>query len=175
MDMSLSKLLETVNDREAWRAAVHRVAKESDITEQLNDNETQLGEPDIHFGFSLSHWRNQLSAQESPLGLVLCQPGGSTIYPICSHSSYPSNGIHICLCSTWGASPIIPMYQDFQCVHKQFLVVLGRELRSGITCITKMMTSLSQLACTLLSLWEDKSQWVAEHFQSSSIQIPLTS
>ena len=34
MDMSLSKLLEIVNDREAWRAAG---CKESDTAQQLNN------------------------------------------------------------------------------------------------------------------------------------------
>ena len=32
MDMNLSKLWEMVRDREAWRAAVHRVCKESYTT-----------------------------------------------------------------------------------------------------------------------------------------------
>ena len=38
MDMSLSKLQETVKDSEACHAAVHGVLKESDKTERPNNN-----------------------------------------------------------------------------------------------------------------------------------------
>ena len=36
MDMGLGGLQELVMDREAWRAAVHRVTQNQDTTEQLN-------------------------------------------------------------------------------------------------------------------------------------------
>ena len=38
MDVSLSTFREIVEDREAWRAAVRGGHKESDTTEQLNNN-----------------------------------------------------------------------------------------------------------------------------------------
>ena len=43
IDMSLGRLREIVNHREAWPAAVHGVTKVSDITERLNNNNLRSG------------------------------------------------------------------------------------------------------------------------------------
>ena len=42
MDMNLSELWEIVEDREAWCAAVHGIAKSSDTTKQQFKNCKQL-------------------------------------------------------------------------------------------------------------------------------------
>ena len=47
MDVSLSELREMVMNREAWRAAIHGVAKSRNTTEQLNWTEQDVTIIDI--------------------------------------------------------------------------------------------------------------------------------
>ena len=48
-DMSLSKHQELVKDREAWRAAVHRVEKSQDMTERLKQGLRWGGNGELWF------------------------------------------------------------------------------------------------------------------------------
>ena len=52
MDMNLSKRWELVEDREAWRVAVHGGRKESDTTNLLNNNIKVL----VHWSLIPHHW-----------------------------------------------------------------------------------------------------------------------
>ena len=54
MDMSLSKLWELVMDREAWRAAFHKVA-ELDTTEGLNSHSFLTCTMELRHPASLPH------------------------------------------------------------------------------------------------------------------------
>ena len=50
MDMNLGKLQEMVRDREAWHAAVHGVAKESEVTNAFTFWFWRTWPADLHFG-----------------------------------------------------------------------------------------------------------------------------
>ena len=69
MDMSLSKLQEIVNDREAWHAAVHGITKSQT---QLSDWTTTINGQMWEDKYSLFPWPGQLKGMTYTLPGLLC-------------------------------------------------------------------------------------------------------
>ena len=74
VDMSLSNLQEIVKDREAWRAAVHEVAKESDTTELPNKTNSKRA----HLGGCCSFIMHMDMLMKSEY-IMLCQSNNKKI------------------------------------------------------------------------------------------------
>jgi len=66
VDMNLNKLQETVEDRRAWGATVHGVAKRHDLSTDTQNLELPVCPPPVPWFLHLQNERTELVALEAP-------------------------------------------------------------------------------------------------------------
>ena len=96
MDMSLTKLLESVMDREAWHAAVHGAAK----SQTRQHDWTELKAQTSMFGVNIPRWREKPAGREVPT-IPVCVPIREGCEEKSLHWSFPCLPCTLCQVTEW--------------------------------------------------------------------------